>query len=130
LHQKQADVLIIGAGPSGAACAIQLRNAGLSVTILDKACFPRDKTCGDALSVDVVNQLTLLSPELAEAFEYFPAKVASYGVRIVAPNHQHIDIPFYHQGKEKCGYLCTRFDFDNLLVQQLKKSRQITLIEN
>mgnify|MGYP003392323355 CR=1 FL=1 len=130
MQQKEADVLIVGAGPSGTACALQLRNAGLSVTILDKAGFPRDKTCGDALSVDVVNQLTLISPELAEAFEYFTPKVSSYGVRIVAPNQQHIDIPFYQQGKEKCGYLCTRFDFDNLLVEQLKKSHQITLIEN
>jgi menaquinone-9 beta-reductase len=120
LQRKEADVLIVGAGPSGTACAMQLRNAGLSVIILDKARFPRDKTCGDALSVDVVNQLTLISPELAEAFENFPPKVSSYGVRIVAPSQQHIDIPFYHQGKEKCGYLCTRFDFDNLLIYNSK----------
>jgi geranylgeranyl reductase family protein len=130
LQEKKVDVLIVGAGPAGAACALQLGNSGLSVAIVDKSAFPRDKTCGDALSVDVVNQLDILSPQLAEAIFNFAHKVSSYGVKIVAPNHQHIDIPFFHQGKEKCGFLCTRFDFDNLLVDQVRKISGITLLEN
>lgn len=130
MQEKIVDVVIVGAGPAGAACALKLGRAGVSVTILDKSVFPRDKTCGDALSVDVVNQLDLLSPQLTQAFANFPRKVASFGVRIIAPNQQHIDIPFIHQGKEKSGFLCTRFDFDNLLVEQLKKTAEITLIEN
>lgn len=74
MQEKIVDVVIVGAGPAGAACALQLGGAGVSVTILEKSVFPRDKTCGDALSVDVVNQLDLLSPQLAEAFTNFPEK--------------------------------------------------------
>ena len=47
---QETDVLIVGAGPSGSACALLLADAGIPVTILDKAEFPRDKICGDALS--------------------------------------------------------------------------------
>ncbi|MCQ0092222.1 geranylgeranyl reductase family protein [Roseovarius sp. M141] len=40
------DVLIIGAGPSGAAAAMTARRAGLSTALIDKAAFPRAKLCG------------------------------------------------------------------------------------
>jgi geranylgeranyl reductase family protein len=45
-----ADVVIVGAGPAGAATAILLAEAGLSVVLLDRARFPRDKVCGEYLS--------------------------------------------------------------------------------
>ena len=107
-----------------------LGQAGLSVAVIDKAVFPRDKTCGDALSVDVINQLSILSQDLASTFNDFPSKMPSHGVKIFSPDHGHIDIPFVHQGKEKCGYICSRLDFDNLLIQQLKKIPCVTLFEN
>mgnify|MGYP002067970208 CR=1 FL=1 len=44
------DVIIVGAGPAGTAAAITLARAGLDVTLLDKAVFPRDKICGDGLT--------------------------------------------------------------------------------
>ncbi|MEZ4227693.1 MAG: geranylgeranyl reductase family protein [Polyangiaceae bacterium] len=44
------DVLVIGAGPAGAAAAIHAARAGLSVALIDRSRFPRAKTCGDALS--------------------------------------------------------------------------------
>jgi flavin-dependent dehydrogenase len=43
------DVVIIGAGPAGSAAAYYLACAGAKVLVLDKATFPRDKTCGDGL---------------------------------------------------------------------------------
>lgn len=122
--------MIVGAGPAGCASAMVLGQAGLSVALIDKAVFPRDKTCGDALSVDVINQLSLLSLDLASTFNDFPSKMPSHGVKIFSPDHSHIDIPFVHQGKEKCGYICSRLDFDNLLIQQLKKISGVTLFEN
>ena len=45
-----ADVLIVGAGPAGALAALILARAGLAVRLLDRACFPRDKLCGDTLN--------------------------------------------------------------------------------
>ncbi len=44
------DVLIAGAGPAGAACAAFCAQAGLSVLVLERAEFPRDKVCGDCLN--------------------------------------------------------------------------------
>jgi menaquinone-9 beta-reductase len=129
LEKKEFDVLIIGSGPAGAACAIALGNSGLSVAILDKAVFPRDKICGDALSVDVVNQLSLLKGDLTSRFHGLNTKVSSFGVRIFAPNHEFVDLPFVHKGEEKCGYLCPRFDFDQLLVEQLTQFENVKLFE-
>ncbi|GEO02636.1 geranylgeranyl hydrogenase BchP [Adhaeribacter aerolatus] len=130
MQAQKFDVLIVGAGPAGAACAIKLANTGLAVALLDKATFPRDKTCGDALSVDVVNQLAMLSDKLATEFSALAAKVPSYGVKIFAPNHQHVDIPFFHKNQKSCGYICQRLDFDNLLFQHLKEYKNIQVIEN
>ncbi|MGB1013300.1 MAG: NAD(P)/FAD-dependent oxidoreductase, partial [Nannocystaceae bacterium] len=46
----QSQVLIIGAGPAGCAAGVVLARAGLDVCVVDRARFPRDKTCGDAIS--------------------------------------------------------------------------------
>ncbi len=43
------DVCIVGAGPAGATCAWYLAGQGRRVLLLDKARFPRDKLCGDAV---------------------------------------------------------------------------------
>lgn len=40
------DVVIVGGGPSGVACGIQLQKNGISNCIIDKAVFPRKKLCG------------------------------------------------------------------------------------
>jgi flavin-dependent dehydrogenase len=45
-----SDVVVVGAGPAGAATAILLAREGLSVVLLDRARFPRDKICGEYLS--------------------------------------------------------------------------------
>ncbi|MCS7188807.1 MAG: NAD(P)/FAD-dependent oxidoreductase [Bacteroidia bacterium] len=44
------DIVIIGAGPAGVACAWRLAQLGFSPVLLEKEDFPRDKVCGDALS--------------------------------------------------------------------------------
>src|SRR5437773_701547 len=44
------DVVIVGAGPSGAVAATVLARAGARVRLLDRAVFPRDKLCGDTVN--------------------------------------------------------------------------------
>lgn len=44
------DVVVIGAGPGGASAAYYNARLGKHVLLLDKATFPRDKTCGDGLT--------------------------------------------------------------------------------
>jgi geranylgeranyl reductase family protein len=48
--EGHSEVLIIGAGPAGCAAGITLARAGVDVCVVDRASFPRPKTCGDALS--------------------------------------------------------------------------------
>jgi flavin-dependent dehydrogenase len=45
-----SDVLIVGAGSAGSFLAYLLARRGFTVTIIDKATFPRDKVCGGGLS--------------------------------------------------------------------------------
>ena len=54
------DVLVVGAGPAGAAAAITLARAGRAVTVVDKATFPRDKICGDGLTTGALRLLDQL----------------------------------------------------------------------
>ncbi len=44
------DVIIVGAGPSGASAARILAGQGFSVALLDRALFPRKKLCGGLLT--------------------------------------------------------------------------------
>ena len=58
------DVIIVGAGPAGTCAALYGHRLGLKTLLLDKSKFPRDKTCGDALSgksVKVLDDLGLIS---------------------------------------------------------------------
>jgi geranylgeranyl reductase family protein len=126
--KRKFDVIIVGAGPAGTATSISLQTSGLSVALLDKACFPRDKICGDALSVDVVNQLKILSPLLSREFETVD-KVSSYGVRIFSPDGNHIDIPFFYNGQKASGYISQRMNFDHFLVKHLTNVPNVTFVE-
>lgn len=130
MTDKIFDVIIVGAGPAGTSAAIKLAQSGLRVALVDKATFPRDKTCGDALSVDVVNQIGMLSDELAAEFEKMENKIPSYGVKIFSPDHNHIDIPFISKNVNSCGYISPRMHFDNLLFQHTKQFSNINIYEN
>lgn len=56
-EEHHVEALIVGAGPAGAAAAITLARAGVEVMVVDKATFPRDKTCGDGLTADALRIL-------------------------------------------------------------------------
>jgi menaquinone-9 beta-reductase len=58
-QDANCDVLVVGGGPAGASAAERLRHHGLSVTILDKATFPRHKTCGGWITPPIVRLLNL-----------------------------------------------------------------------
>jgi geranylgeranyl reductase family protein len=44
------DVIVVGAGPAGSTSAHHLAREGLSVLLLDRARFPRDKPCGGGVT--------------------------------------------------------------------------------
>jgi flavin-dependent dehydrogenase len=51
------DVIVVGAGPAGSTAARECAQRGLSVLLLDRAEFPRDKPCGGAVSVHTASLL-------------------------------------------------------------------------
>src|SRR5690349_24367745 len=66
---ERFDVLVVGAGPSGAAAAYWLAERGHRVVVVERKEFPREKTCGDGLTPRAVRQLHDMG--LAERLEEF-----------------------------------------------------------
>ncbi len=62
---ESCDVLIVGGGPAGSTCARKLVQAGLDVLVMDKAAFPRDKTCAGWITPATVSALDLDTAEYA-----------------------------------------------------------------
>jgi menaquinone-9 beta-reductase len=58
LHET--DVLVVGAGPAGTGVATLLARAGVSVAVVDRAAFPRDKACSEYMSPEAVRLLDRL----------------------------------------------------------------------
>ncbi len=123
---QTADVLIVGAGPGGAATALSLAPTGARTLLIDRARFPRDKICGDAISgksVDVLRKLNLL--DRLKAME----SIGSFGVTFSGPYGAEVHIPFGKEVTEPPGYLSPRLAFDNMLVEAVREHPAIELWE-
>lgn len=64
------DVVIVGAGPAGSTAARECAARGLSVLILDKAEFPRDKPCGGGVSIRAASLLPFSISRITERNVY------------------------------------------------------------
>jgi geranylgeranyl reductase family protein len=86
---SSCDVLVVGAGPAGSACAQWLARAGFDVLLADQHEFPRDKVCGDGLIPDAhaaLKKLGVYDVVMAEAQR-------CTHLRCVAPRGGRIDVP-------------------------------------
>ncbi len=80
---SRPDVVVVGAGPAGAATAILLCERGLDVVVLDRATFPRPKICGEYLSPESARILDRLG--VLKAVDAAGA-TPLLGMRITAPD--------------------------------------------
>jgi flavin-dependent dehydrogenase len=83
------EVLVVGAGPAGSACAQMLARAGLDVVLCDQHDFPRDKVCGDGLIPDAHRALARLGV-LDEVLAH--ARSARH-VGCIAPHGGRVEVP-------------------------------------
>ncbi|MBI2444874.1 NAD(P)/FAD-dependent oxidoreductase [Candidatus Micrarchaeota archaeon] len=117
------DVIIAGGGPGGSTAASFLGQAGVRVLVLEKAQFPRDKTCGDAISGKSMGVLRKLG--LVDEVRNAPnARIE--GVIFSAPNGKTVNIPFPARPDHSApGFCCRRLVYDNILFQNAKKHAEV-----
>ena len=111
----EADVLVVGAGPAGAAVSILLARQGYRVLLVDRATFPRDKACAEYLSPacnHLLAQLGVLEAVLAAS----PQRLQ--GMRVTDHRGRSCWGRFVHQGQCLYGLALPRLVLDHLLVQQ------------
>ena len=110
------DVIVVGGGPGGSTTATFLGQKGHKVLLLDKAKFPRDKTCGDAISgksMGILREMGLLK----DIEKIDQSKI--YGVTFSSPEGYVVEIPF--RTEENVGYCARRLVYDNMLFNHSKK---------
>ena len=127
-NTERYDVIIVGAGPAGSTAAMYAHRAGLKSLLLDKASFPRDKICGDALSGKSVTILRDL-----DIMDEVNALPGAYIKRVVfgSPEHVHVNIDFKQDITEESlsGFVIRRTVFDNYLFQKAREAAD-TVREN
>ena len=111
------DVLVIGGGPSGAACAYWLAEAGHEVVLVERKHYPREKTCGDGLTPRSVRQLEDmgLASELSHHHRFEGLRSMAFGRTLELRWPEHPDFPSY-------GYVITRADLDHLVAKRAEKA--------
>lgn len=107
----RSDVLIVGAGPAGAAAGAFLARMGLEVVCVDRARFPRDKTCGDAVSSAGLEIAAAMGADLA-SLPHAPVLAAA----AILPDGERI---VRHYGAHP-GAIVPRLALDDLLRQRMQ----------
>lgn len=127
--EQTEKLIIVGAGPAGCATALEASRHGLPCIVLDRATFPRDKICGDALSGKVVDGLNRLGITTQAIFSNQAQALPSWGICFGAPSGEVLRIPFrsdYNSNPDSSpGYLMPRLDFDLALVNQINNRPEI-----
>lgn len=111
---READVIVVGAGPAGSSTAYFLAQAGLRVFLLEKGTFPREKVCGDGLTPRAVRMLVSMGVDVSSEAGWRHAR----GLRIVAGGAQlELDWPEL-ASFPSYGLVRSRADLDTVLARR------------
>ncbi|MGA8995281.1 MAG: geranylgeranyl reductase family protein [Nocardioidaceae bacterium] len=114
---RQADVIVVGAGPAGASAAYHLAEAGVDVLLLEKQSFPRDKICGDGLTPRAVRHLVAMGIDVDG-----PGWQRNHGLRIVGAGHR-LELPWPDLAAfPPYGLVRSRMDLDEILARHAQKA--------
>ncbi|WP_066360953.1 geranylgeranyl reductase family protein [Herbidospora mongoliensis] len=121
--ETDADVIVVGAGPAGSTTAFYLAQSGLSVLLLEKTTFPREKVCGDGLTPRAVKELLSMGVDVNA-----PGWIRNKGLRVVGGGLSfELDWPELSSFPD-FGLVRTRKDFDSILADHAV-SRGVTLLQ-
>ncbi|MBV9660838.1 MAG: NAD(P)/FAD-dependent oxidoreductase [Acidimicrobiales bacterium] len=82
-------MVVVGGGPAGAAAAITLGRLGRTVTVVDKATFPRDKCCGDGLTTAALRRVENLGLDPGRVESWQPV----FDVSVVTTGGRQVSLP-------------------------------------
>ena len=121
------DVVIIGAGPSGSNAAISYKklNPDLKIALVDKAIFPRDKSCGDAFGPGVISALKRFGNEHILEDEPEVVSTTLFGPKNIGIQNY---IPEVKNKEDSIVYVIPRFDLDNRILN-LAKEEEVETFE-
>ncbi|UOG73939.1 geranylgeranyl reductase family protein [Hymenobacter tibetensis] len=124
---NEYDVVIVGAGPAGTACALALRHSGLRVALIDKARFPRDKICGDAIPSPTLKHLARLDPTYSTQLRALLAahQAPTTHSRLLAPSGEELRINWHNP-----AFNSPRLHFDAALLTLVRQHTATTVLED
>lgn len=110
----ESDVVVVGAGPGGSSTAAYLARHGLSVTLLEKSHFPREKVCGDGLTPRATRALTRIGIDTSEGNGWLHNK----GLRVYGGRTEPFELPWPDLTDfPPYGLVRPRADFDDMLAK-------------
>jgi len=113
-RKPDLDVLVVGAGPAGVAAALTAHERGLRTACLDRATFPRDKTCGDGLTASALRLLEGLGVAVPGIASTQPVTT----VVLRGPHGRISELPLPRDGHH--AVVTTRLDLDAALVDRAR----------
>jgi flavin-dependent dehydrogenase len=121
------DVIVVGAGVAGASSAILLGREGYRVLLLDRAVFPRHKTCGEGIMPEGVRILDTLGV-LPAVLERGGALASGLRFRSQAGVWAQADFPPM-SGERAYSLVVRRYELDHILVQRARSMPSVTVRE-
>ncbi|HXB22809.1 MAG TPA: FAD-dependent oxidoreductase, partial [Candidatus Solibacter sp.] len=100
MEKADYDLIVVGAGPAGSACAITAARAGAKVLLLEKDRLPRHKVCGEFVSPESLRLLASLvgeerfasNPKISSARIFYGAKLISLPIEPPAQSIARFDL--------------------------------------
>jgi flavin-dependent dehydrogenase len=108
---RSYDVLIVGGGPAGSTLAYSLKGSGLTIGILDKQSFPRQKICAGWVTPEVMRVLNVDLEDYARGRVL--QKISGFKIGMLGQKQVESSYP-----GDPVSYGIRRIEFDDYLLQR------------